>query len=186
MKKAITLAVLLVACATDGETGPPGPPGDDGEPGAVGEPGPEGDEGPEGDPGEQGTVGLQGEQGPQGEPGPQGDAGPPGPTGPAGAIAGTYCGSTAPTTGDVGGYVNVRNLCVAACSSNDAHLCVEHELIWSMQLGIALPASTRYGGVPDAFAWTNNGTVGTVATTQVGSLGAQIAGSTLAPIACCL
>ena len=55
---------------------------------------------------------------------------------------GTYCGATAAgSTGNIGGYVAAKNLCVTACSNANAHICSGHEITVTLQQGITMPAS---------------------------------------------
>ncbi len=53
---------------------------------------------------------------------------------------GSYCGSTAATTGNLGGYAAGRSLCQTACGNQAAHMCTMHEISISMQLGETIPA----------------------------------------------
>ncbi len=55
------------------------------------------------------------------------------------ARLGTYCGQTAATTGNIGGYAAARQLCATACGVSTAHMCTGHELAISLQLGEAVP-----------------------------------------------
>jgi hypothetical protein len=85
-------------------------------PGPEGAPGPEGEVGLTGPAGEPGATGPVGGQGPQGEQGPPGEQGPSGPSiitvnGVDWSLAATYCGPTAPITGNIGGYVAAKTLC---------------------------------------------------------------------------
>jgi hypothetical protein len=126
MKHAITCLMFVLACAGDA-----GPDGFDGTDGQMGTPGP------------------AGEQGDPGGIGPPGDVGNPGPP------VGTYCGTSAISTGATGGYPLARALCQTACGDDDAHVCsgadmvraasddlLPNELIWFAS-GTALSATAR-------------------------------------------
>lgn len=79
---------------------------------------------------------------------------------------GTYCGQTAATTGNIGGYAAAKSLCETACGVSTAHMCTSHEISISLQLGESLPSAVWYsdlaykvnsGGAPitDCRSWTS-------------------------------
>ena len=130
---AVVFAVWLTACVGEqGNTGPAGPVGEKGEPG---------------------------DQGDIGQPGETGDVGPPGPalyvnpdTGEQFRLNASPCGTTAPTTGDIGGYVGTKDACeaVSSCEAG-AHMCTADEVTRFLATGGTLP-----GAPPDVF-WVQNG-----------------------------
>ncbi len=104
----------VVCSGPKGEQGVQGPPGQKGETGATGPQGIPGEQGPKGD---TGATGPKGDRGDTGATGPQGPTGPTGPTGPQGPVAAEYsfCGASAPTTGNLGGYKGSKALCEDVC-----------------------------------------------------------------------
>jgi hypothetical protein len=68
------------------------------------------------------------------------------------SVGATYCGSTAPQTGNLlaavpgaaNGYAAGKSLCQTACSSPSAHMCAADDLIRSMAMGVAVPDTTTF------------------------------------------
>lgn len=111
---------------------------------------------------------------------------------------GTYCGSTASTSGNLGGYTGAKGLCATACGNANAHMCTSNELSISRQFGITVPnalawyssfvrADASSNAAADCAAWTD---------ATAGNFGAVIALSpqnpgmtncnTSLPVLCCL
>jgi hypothetical protein len=60
------------------------------------------------------------------------------------SVIGTYCGASASTTGNIGGYAAAKALCVTACGNPNAHMCTAHEISISGQLGISMQIGSWY------------------------------------------
>jgi hypothetical protein len=66
------------------------------------------------------------------------------------SIGANYCAATATSvTGNIGGYVAAKALCVTACgASPTAHMCVTEELLRSLQTGVTVPNGWFSAGTP--------------------------------------
>jgi len=113
---------------------------------------------------------------------------------------GTYCGITGTnTTGNIGGYPAAKTACETACSNLNAHMCTNHEISISRQLGISMDVDAYYsssthgpgmisGEFNDCNAWTSS--VSTSSAMRLGSSGAGVTTHSTCDnsvrIACCL
>ena len=154
----VAAAILVVACM-----GPEGPPGMNGTDGTMGTMGIQGDPGPMGDPGMDGLNcwdtngdgipdltedtnsddvwtaadcrGLPVYTNPE--------------TGQQYSLEASYCGQTAPMTGNAGGYAGAKTLCEATCGTPTAHLCTATEVVRFQTTG---------GTMPPEQVWLSSGT----------------------------
>lgn len=112
-------------------------------------------------------------------------------------IDGSYCGVTAPQTGNLGGYPSAKALCETQCGQPTAHVCTTNELLRGLSLGDVVPNGRVNGGesagygtgnvLNDCTGWTT--ITGTSASVEHSSLGAPFfsvaACSTSAGFLCC-
>jgi hypothetical protein len=69
----------------------------------------------------------------------------------------TYCGATAGTSGNVGGYAGASALCQAACGNKlTAHVCTAPELVRSVVLGASSIPEGRYASGLVSFLASDN------------------------------
>jgi hypothetical protein len=81
----------------------------------------------------------------------------------SGGTASAYCGSTAPTKGDmsglgsVKGYPGAREGCVKACNgSATAHVCTGPETAFAASIGKPMPAGWTQNGIGGVTGYTTN------------------------------
>jgi hypothetical protein len=118
------------------------------------------------------------------------------------SVGATYCGSTAPQTGNLlaavpgaaNGYAAGKSLCQTACSSPSAHICSTDDLIRSMTLGAGVPILSGFGSyytaagsASDCCGWQNSACSGPVLNSGLGSTPSftSISCTDVAPILCC-
>jgi hypothetical protein len=60
------------------------------------------------------------------------------------SVNAVYCGATAATNANLGGYSAAKSMCETACSSASAHVCTTEEMLRTAGLGMTLPPNGWY------------------------------------------